>query len=72
LDALVGAGLDPFDAIATATRDAAVFMAGDRFGVIAAGARADLIVVAQNPLEDVRHLRQPRGVMVRGVWSLRP
>jgi predicted amidohydrolase YtcJ len=68
LAALVGAGVAPFDAIAAATRDAGVFMGSDRFGVVASGARADLILVAANPLEDVSRLRHPRRVMVRGRW----
>jgi imidazolonepropionase-like amidohydrolase len=68
LSALVGAGLTPFRAIATATRNASTFMGGDRFGVIAPGARADLIVVARNPLEDVQVLRSPSRVLVRGRW----
>ena len=41
-------------------------MGGDRFGVIASGARADLIIVVGNPLEDVRVLRNPTKVLVRG------
>ena len=41
-------------------------MGGDRFGVVAPGARADLIIVSENPLADVSHLREPRRVMVRG------
>src|SRR5215208_6992976 len=34
LAALVRAGLTPFDAIATATRNAGEFMGGDRFGTM--------------------------------------
>jgi imidazolonepropionase-like amidohydrolase len=68
LSALVGAGLTPFRAIATATRNAGMLMGGDRFGVIAPGARADLIFVASNPLDDVRALRSPSRVLVRGRW----
>lgn len=68
LAALVGAGLTPFEAIATATRDAGSYVGGDRFGVVVPGARADLIIVADNPLADVSRLREPRRVMVRGSW----
>jgi imidazolonepropionase-like amidohydrolase len=68
LGALVTAGLTPFEAIASATRNAGEFMGGDRFGIVAPGARADLLLVARNPLEDVAALREPRGVMVRGRW----
>ena len=71
LAALVRAGLTPFDAIVTGTRDAGVFMGGDPFGTIAPGARADLIIVGANPLEDVGRLREPKAVLVRGTWAKR-
>jgi len=32
------------------------------------GARADLLLLDQNPLLDLSGLRQPRGVMLRGEW----
>jgi imidazolonepropionase-like amidohydrolase len=70
LAALVRAGVSPFDAIAAATRDAGVYMGGDRFGVLTPGARADLILVAANPLADVSRLEAPRRVMVRGSWTV--
>ena len=73
---LVEAGLTPYQALATATRVPGEFFAKyghtlDRVGTIAVGNRADLIVVRSNPLEDVRHLRNPTGVMVRGHWISR-
>ena len=69
LAALVRAGLTPFDAIATATREAGAFMGGDRFGVVVPGARADLVIVAADPLANVARLRQPTAVMARGRWA---
>ncbi len=73
---LVDAGLTPYQALATATRIPGEFFAKygrtpDRFGTIAVGNRADLIVVRTNPLEDVRRLRNPTGVMLRGHWFSR-
>jgi imidazolonepropionase-like amidohydrolase len=44
------------------------FRAQDRFGIIAPGQRADLVLVAANPLEDITALRQPIAVMARGNW----
>jgi imidazolonepropionase-like amidohydrolase len=64
---LVDAGLGPADAVAAATsRAAAVFGLGDR-GVIAAGKRADLLLVAGNPLEGITATRDITGVWKRGV-----
>ena len=32
------------------------------------GAAADLILLSANPLEDIRNMQNPEGVMVRGQW----
>jgi imidazolonepropionase-like amidohydrolase len=66
---LVDAGLTPYEALLTGTRNAAEFVgASGEFGVVAAGARADLVLTVGNPLEDIGAVAQPAGVMVRGVW----
>lgn len=41
-------------------------------GTIAAGARADLVMVEGDPSQDVALLRHPRAVMLRGAWLERP
>ncbi len=65
----VDAGLSPYEAIRTGTRNAAEFLnATDMFGTVAVGLRADLILVEGNPLEDVAHVARRVGVMVRGRW----
>jgi imidazolonepropionase-like amidohydrolase len=72
LNNLVDAGLTPFEAILTGTINAAEFVgASGEFGVIALGARADLILVDDNPLEDIGVIANPKGVMVRGLWLTR-
>ncbi len=64
---LVDAGLGPGDALAAATsRAAAVFGLDDR-GVVAAGKRADLLLVAGDPLRDITATRDITGVWKRGV-----
>ncbi len=73
LDELVTAGLSPFQTISAATRTPDEFIhqyvpGAERFGTIAPGKSADLILVKANPLEDVRRLRHPAGVLVRGRW----
>lgn len=40
----------------------------DAFGVIAAGKRADVLLVEGNPLDDLSNLDKLAGVMVRGQW----
>lgn len=40
-------------------------------GTIHVGNRADLILVAGNPLEELVHIREPLGVMAAGRWYSR-
>lgn len=64
------AGLSPYQALSGATSQAADFLgASGEFGVVQAGARADLILLEDNPLLDLEALRRPVGVMVRGQWK---
>jgi imidazolonepropionase-like amidohydrolase len=66
---LVAAGLTPFEALQAATKNAADYLAtrGDR-GVIAVGQKADLVLIAGNPLDAISNTRRISGVMVRGRW----
>jgi imidazolonepropionase-like amidohydrolase len=69
LEALVAAGLTPFEALATGTRNvAAYFGTADRAGTIAVGRQADLVLLDGNPLADIRNTTRRAGVMLRGVW----
>jgi imidazolonepropionase-like amidohydrolase len=72
LEILVEAGLSPFEALEAGTKNAAISverMGGDgSFGTVGIGQRADLILIKENPLENVSHTRHRVGVMVRGQW----
>ena len=72
LEILVEAGLSNFDALAAGTRTAGQIvnnMGGDgEFGTIEVGRRADLILLAENPLDSVSATRRRLGVMARGKW----
>jgi hypothetical protein len=62
-------GMSPYEAVRAATLEPARFLGKEtEFGTIAAGRRADLILVEKNPLEDLNSLMKLRGVMVRGIW----
>ena len=66
---LVEAGLSPYAALEAATRNPAEFLnALDRFGTIARGKRADLVLLEANPLTDIANTEKRAGVMVRGRW----
>jgi imidazolonepropionase-like amidohydrolase len=71
-------GLSPEAALLSATRDAALALGGTAsrsLGRIEAGRYADLVLLAKNPLEDVRNLASVEWVMQGGKlwrpWQLR-
>jgi imidazolonepropionase-like amidohydrolase len=67
LHAFVLAGIPPADALKTATINAArALRMSDELGSVEAGKLADLVVIRGNPLDDIRHTRRVRRVMVRG------
>jgi hypothetical protein len=72
LPLLVESGLSNFEALASGTRNAAQVAgrmgADSAWGTIEVGNRADLILLPNNPLEDVTHTQERLGVMVRGQW----
>jgi hypothetical protein len=70
LSLFVDAGLSPLDALRTATLNPARYRAnGSPAGaLLAPGADADLVLVADNPLDDIAHLRDIRGVVLAGKW----
>ena len=71
LELLVAAGLTPYQALRAATASAGEFLGhgGDEVaGVVAEKARADLVLLAANPLEDIARTRALEGVLLRGRW----
>ena len=72
LQAMAAAGLTPFEAIATGTTAPAEFYGqADLWGSIAPGRSADLIVLRNDPLEDIGNTRSIDAVMVRGRYLSR-
>jgi hypothetical protein len=69
LEALAQAGLKPYVVLETATRNPAEFMGtAAQVGTVAAGKRADLLLLDVSPLADVRNTRRIAGVMAAGRW----
>ena len=70
LELLVEAGLSPLDALRTATLNPARYRARGRplAPLIAPGSDADLVLLRENPLEDVQRVRDIRGVVAAGHW----
>ena len=67
LNALVAAGLTPYEALRTGTVAVATFL-GSNGGVVSEGKDADLILLNANPLDDIRNSERIHGVMLRGRW----
>jgi imidazolonepropionase-like amidohydrolase len=65
---LVDAGLTPYQALRSGTRNPAVYFGEEEWGTVGPGQVADLILVDDNPLEDVGNVARRAGVMVRGLW----
>lgn len=66
MELLVDAGLTPREALRAATRNGAVLLGADSLGLLAPGKVADLVVLAKNPLLDIRNTRAIEAVMSRG------
>jgi imidazolonepropionase-like amidohydrolase len=69
LASLVAAGLTPYQALETGTRNVATyFKTSKETGTIETGKRADLILLDGDPLVDIGNTTRRSGVMVRGRW----
>jgi hypothetical protein len=65
----VAAGLTPIEALRAATVNPAQMLGlQSEQGTIERGKRADLVLLAGNPLEDVGHAARPVGVLAGGRW----
>jgi imidazolonepropionase-like amidohydrolase len=61
------ANLSPLEALRAATRDAAVFLGRDQeIGTIAAGRKADLVLLDADPLADISRVSALSAVVLRG------
>lgn len=68
LEYLVLAGLTPYQALLTGTRNVARYLGNSDAGVIREGAVSDLILLDANPLENVGNTRKIAGVMIGDLW----
>jgi imidazolonepropionase-like amidohydrolase len=69
LESLVAAGLTPYQALETGTRNIARYFGTEReTGTIEKGKRADLVLLDADPLADIRNTTRRAGVMLRGRW----
>ncbi|MGH7593968.1 MAG: amidohydrolase family protein [Gemmatimonadales bacterium] len=71
MELLVHAGLTPLNALRAATYWAADMLRADSLGRLRPGAVADLVVLAADPLTDIRNTRRIERVMLGGAWVKR-
>ncbi|MDQ2951606.1 MAG: amidohydrolase family protein, partial [Chloroflexota bacterium] len=67
VELLVAAGLEPYEALATATRHGGALYGVDHAGRVGEGLPADLVLVHGDPLSDARALWRVWAVIQRGV-----
>jgi imidazolonepropionase-like amidohydrolase len=68
---LVAAGLTPQEALQTATENAAEFLSRKDTGMIAAGRRADMVLLDADPSQDIANTQKISGVVLAGQFLLR-
>ena len=73
LQSMRAAGLTPYEILVTGTRNVADYarrelLEPSNFGTVEEGNRADLVLLAGNPLDDLSALWDQEGIMLRGRW----
>jgi imidazolonepropionase-like amidohydrolase len=72
LEWLVKSGFTPLQALQSATFNPALFLANlDKYGFAGTGHTADLVLLDENPLQDIRNTRKIFGVVVGGRYYSR-
>jgi imidazolonepropionase-like amidohydrolase len=63
------AGFTPYEVLLATTRNAAEMLGyEERLGTVEVGKDADLVLLDENPLEDIANTSSVAGVVVKGVW----
>jgi imidazolonepropionase-like amidohydrolase len=69
MELLHEAGMEPMEVIIAATmNNARFFRIDERLGSIEAGKNADIILLTEDPLKDIKAMRSVKAVMLNGVW----
>jgi imidazolonepropionase-like amidohydrolase len=66
LKELVAAGLTPQEALQTATENPAEFFSRKDFGTVAAGQRADMVLLDADPMQKIENTQKISGVVLAG------
>lgn len=69
MDAMVRSGMSAYEVLKAGTVNPAIYFGDEKeYGMVKEGLSADLILLNANPLQDIAHMKNSAGVMVRGTW----
>ena len=69
LEELVNAGLSPYESLRVSTTNSHLFLEEmNQAGTIEVGKMANLVLLEENPLNNIAHARKIAGVMTQGRW----
>jgi imidazolonepropionase-like amidohydrolase len=68
METFVAAGLSTYETLVCCCRNPARFYGDADWGTIEVGNRADVVLLRNNPLDDIRNTRSIAGTMARGRW----
>ncbi|RTE51793.1 amidohydrolase [Arenibacter aquaticus] len=69
MEGMIEAGLTPLEILQSGTKNPAMYFGmEDSFGQIKEGMDADMVLINNNPLNNISALKEISGVMVRGTW----
>jgi imidazolonepropionase-like amidohydrolase len=66
MELMVQAGISPAEVLVAATKTAAEYLGEQSLGTIEQGKAADVVIIAGNPLEDIKHTRNIEMVIKEG------
>jgi imidazolonepropionase-like amidohydrolase len=74
IELIAQAGITPYQILESGAKNVARYAAEQlkqdgRFGTVAVGNRADLVLLDANPLENIANLKKRAGVMAKGRWT---
>lgn len=64
----VEAGMTPYEAVKTSTKNVSLYLQDPTTGTINVGSRADLVLLNANPLIDISNMKSIEGVITQGTW----
>jgi imidazolonepropionase-like amidohydrolase len=69
LEELVDIGLTPYEALRASTTHPIIFLGElEEAGTVSVGKRADLLLLEENPLEEITNSQKIAGVMIQDRW----